>query len=401
MKSLKLIFAIGAIYFFTGNVFAQTTVKDACGNTYNSMKIGNQVWLEENVQQPCNQCPDLKQVTLGNSPSSNGDFLSLTEPMYTYYSGKNDQDPGTGKPLGVLFNHAAITSCNVCPNGFRIATKTDWETLLTVKNGKALKSRDASNGQKAFAYIAGRADAYGPGKKGTFVQFWSSNSVDDYKGEAFLINSNGSTHFNPEDKRTFMYVRCIKEEVSTEESTELRAKEFNMLAHSIQGGKDKGSWFLGVDRAEAANAAKTNSKVMVRIVKRIPGVGVKTIEGKDGHILDIDSMDEKDHYLGGHIYAFRAKNIGDGQYYLATGQKGDKNIYIRHISSGNEATAKEFAFRNIKAFATDNTSGEFSSFESVEHPGHYLRHSGFVVFLATKNVGNEVWRGDVSWKLTQ
>ncbi|MFK7904443.1 MAG: FISUMP domain-containing protein, partial [Chitinophagales bacterium] len=306
------------------------------------------------------------------------------------YVGSFNDSPNDGH--GAIFNYYAVEKCNVCPSGFRLPTEQEFMDMANAVGGRNLMSRTGED----WGAI-GRIDGYGSVVRGRFGEYWTSTPAEeDYKARAFVFNSNGTFHVSSEDKRTGCYVRCIKEK---EESTELNTQKFEMLAHSIHGGNDQGLWFLGVDKGEADQAVGTNKQIRIRIVKRASNGSVSTVDGKPAVILDIVPTDERNHGLGGHLYIFNAAGIGDGQYYLATGQNGDKNIYIRHKSTGSAATATEFAFRSHNAFTKDGTSGEFRSFESVVHPGHYLRHSYHKALLATKNLEDKVWRGDVSWKL--
>lgn len=407
MKSLKLIFTVGVLSFFIGSTTGQTV--DHCGHTYETVQLNGRTWLKTNIKVPkggfaamTQCCGDLEHV---NDVKRNGNGKSaFTYSNFDYANRETNPNPWFKKPYvsafnndpndkhGAIFNYYAVEKCNVCPGGFRLPTADEFQEMNNAENLMKRPNRAAED----WGSI-GRIDGYGSVVRGRFGEYWTSTqSAEEYKAKAFVLKPN-TAEISSEDKRTGCYVRCIKE---VQSSAALSKNLFEMLAHSIHGGKDKGSWFLGVDKEEANKAVRSNGQIRVRIVKRIPGVGIKTIQGKDGQIIDLRPMDEQNHDFGGHLYVFNAGGIGDGDYYIATGQNGDKNIYLRHKSTGSEATAKEFAFRSNDAFTKDGTAGEFRSFESYAHPGHYLRHTGYMVLLATKNLGDKVWRGDVSWKIT-
>ena len=112
-------------------------VSDIDGNNYKTIKIGNQTWMAENLKV---------------SHYNNGDSiptistLSFPGPNLTYGArGWANNDSATYTcPYGALYNfYAQTNSNNVCPAGWHVSTKNDWDTLINfigVKPGKKLKS---------------------------------------------------------------------------------------------------------------------------------------------------------------------------------------------------------------------------------------------------------------------
>ena len=408
MKKSIILF-ITLITVFSVSIDAQTTKEvEHCHDSYETVELNGRTWIKTNIKVPHDGfeamkscCSELTPMKAGRSPKSpwwmsNFDYANKdTNPnpwfRIPYVSSFND-DPNDKH--GAIFNYYAVEKCNICPSGFRLPTEQEFMEMANAVGGRNLMSRTGED----WGAI-GRIDGYGSVVRGRFGEYWTSTPTDEeYKVRAFVLNSNGTFHVSSEDKRTGCYVRCIKEEEN--ESAELNKKKFEMLAHSIYGGAEKDVWFLGVNQAEANQAAASNGQIRVRIVKRHPDGSIKTIDGQPAVILEITTMDEENHHeYGGHLYVFRATNIGDSEYYLATGSGNDTNIYVRHISTGSETNRTDFAFRNRDAFTKDGTAGTFSSFESVKHAGQFIRHTGFNVLLATKNENDKVWRGDVSWKL--
>jgi uncharacterized protein (TIGR02145 family) len=115
-----------------------TFTDDRDGNVYNWIKIGNQVWMSENLK----YLPDLTIPTIG----------SLTDPhFYVYdYSG-NDVNAAQGTAnyitYGVLYNWAAAmneaeSSTNnpsevqgVCPTGWHLPSDAEWTELTDYLGG--------------------------------------------------------------------------------------------------------------------------------------------------------------------------------------------------------------------------------------------------------------------------
>jgi len=95
---------------------------DGDGNTYDTVVIGSQVWLTEN----------LKTTTFRNGDpiplvTDNSQWESMTSLAYCWYN----NDPSTYKDTyGALYNWYAGRLDFMCPVGYHVPTKDDWTTLL-------------------------------------------------------------------------------------------------------------------------------------------------------------------------------------------------------------------------------------------------------------------------------
>ncbi|HPF92903.1 MAG TPA: fibrobacter succinogenes major paralogous domain-containing protein [Tenuifilaceae bacterium] len=94
-----------------------TNVQDVDGNTYNTVKIGTQVWMVEN---------------LNTTKYSNGDFIPTgissanTSGAYENYDGNATYADTYGK----LYNwHAVSDPRGLCPDGWHIPSDEEWKTL--------------------------------------------------------------------------------------------------------------------------------------------------------------------------------------------------------------------------------------------------------------------------------
>ncbi len=81
------------------------SVKDFEGNTYRTIKIGQQVWMAENLKS--------KVDRYGNQS------VSYISP---------NMDTNTVSEYGMLYN-CWVTTDDVCPTGWRLPTDDDWKTL--------------------------------------------------------------------------------------------------------------------------------------------------------------------------------------------------------------------------------------------------------------------------------
>ena len=93
------------------------TVTDVEGNVYNTVKIGNQCWMKENLR--------TTHFVDGN-PIFSGDLYSAISDTISYYY----ESPDSVIPLverGLLYNWLAAN--NVCPTGWHLPTNAEWNTM--------------------------------------------------------------------------------------------------------------------------------------------------------------------------------------------------------------------------------------------------------------------------------
>ncbi|EHQ27653.1 fibrobacter succinogenes major paralogous domain-containing protein [Mucilaginibacter paludis] len=98
------------------------TLKDIDGNIYHTVKIGNQIWMAENLRTThfSNGNP-ISQI------SNNKAWERSTAPAFCFY----DNDKEKGKTYGPLYNWYAVNdSRGLAPKGWHIPTKMELDTLL-------------------------------------------------------------------------------------------------------------------------------------------------------------------------------------------------------------------------------------------------------------------------------
>lgn len=93
-------------------------VTDIDGNVYNTITIGTQVWMVEN---------------LNTTKYRNGDYIQKpTEdnPWKDIITGAQTSNPGTGDKYGKLYNWYAVhDNRNIAPLGWHVPTDAEWTTL--------------------------------------------------------------------------------------------------------------------------------------------------------------------------------------------------------------------------------------------------------------------------------
>ncbi len=103
------------------------TVTDADGNVYNTVQIGSQCWMAEN----------LKTTTYGNGISilhvtNDSIWRNITTGAYAWY----DNDIGWKNLYGGLYNWYATVNVNgLCPTGWHIPTNNEWTELTDFIGG--------------------------------------------------------------------------------------------------------------------------------------------------------------------------------------------------------------------------------------------------------------------------
>jgi len=124
----ELLLFIGFL-FFTYIGLTQT-VTDIDGNLYNTVTIGTQVWLKENlIVTHYNTGDEIPNV------SSNATWLSLSNGAYCNYENNASLAPTYGR----LYNWFAVNdNRGICPTGWHVATDAEWTILTDLLGGEAV-----------------------------------------------------------------------------------------------------------------------------------------------------------------------------------------------------------------------------------------------------------------------
>ncbi len=95
-----------------GGTVGTASVKDIDGNSYQTVKIGNQVWLKENVKS-----------------TNGGTYIDLID--YSLYTGANVDT------MGYLYKYTPVADASggLCPAGWHVPSWIDWEELFVYVGG--------------------------------------------------------------------------------------------------------------------------------------------------------------------------------------------------------------------------------------------------------------------------
>ncbi len=104
-----------------------SVITDVDGNTYNTVVIGNQTWMKENLRTTKYNNGDV----IPNLPNSS-QWAAATTAAWAYYNNNSSYNNDYGK----LYNGFTIDSNkNICPCGFHIPSDAEWNTLIDYLGG--------------------------------------------------------------------------------------------------------------------------------------------------------------------------------------------------------------------------------------------------------------------------
>ncbi|MBR3072807.1 MAG: fibrobacter succinogenes major paralogous domain-containing protein [Fibrobacter sp.] len=219
--------------FFNPNIEYDSIVDTRDGQTYKTVKIGNKVWMAENLNYYDEKDLSVKEKSwcFGKKDNKDTSTCDVAGRLYTWAAAIDSVRLATDSihPLdcGYGKNRCNLTDTvqGVCPAGWHMPSKNEWESLFGAVGGqgaagKVLKSQrgwyDNDNGTDAFGFTALPAGYrhYGGDfvRDGYTTDFWSSTEASG--DNAYYISLNYS--FNIANlytgQRNYGYsVRCVKD----------------------------------------------------------------------------------------------------------------------------------------------------------------------------------------------
>lgn len=206
------------IYFSSCKKDNESFVVDIDGNKYKTVKIGNQVWMAENLKTSSYN----DGATISNVESDDA-WETLTTGAFCYY----DNDVSNNAKHGKLYNWDAIGTGMLCPKGWRIPSNDDWNVLSDflgdVSVGGKMKSTTGWDAPNTGATNESGFSAIGSGTRNQFGSFndinvysawWTSESFEDNNALAWfrgIINSNDILDEGTTIKKRAFSCRCIKD----------------------------------------------------------------------------------------------------------------------------------------------------------------------------------------------
>jgi len=222
----------GAVYGDDMTFTTPEQIIDADGNIYNTIQIGTQIWMRENLKTTkYNDASDIQLVSDGTN------WSNLTTPGYCWY----DNDEGTYKDTyGALYNwYTTVDVRNVCPAGWHVPSDAEWTILTDYLGGESIAgdklketgtthwtspNTGATNETGFTALPGGCRNHYGPFYYIEDYGYWWSSSEGPTIDPWYRYMHYSSSGITKTDgsKRYGFSVRCVKGEsplAQTEEAS--------------------------------------------------------------------------------------------------------------------------------------------------------------------------------------
>jgi len=194
--------------------------KDADGNVYLTVKIGDQVWMAENLKTTRYQNGDSIPNVTGATEWGN-----LTMGAYCYY----DNNSNNAAIYGRLYNCYAVNdSRNITPVGWHVPSDSEWQTLVDYLGGNSIAGgkmkeigtthwhspNTGATDESGFTALPGgyQHTSGGFGSLWDYAVFWSSS--DNGSNEAWargLIYNDIVVDRGSNNKHRGFSIRCIKD----------------------------------------------------------------------------------------------------------------------------------------------------------------------------------------------
>jgi uncharacterized protein (TIGR02145 family) len=196
------------------------SIKDFDENVYTSVVIGTQTWMIENLKTThFNNGSEIPLIT------NNTAWSSISSQGYCWY---NNDESSYKSTYGALYNWFTVNTGNLCPSGWHVPKKEEWDILATYLGGDnfaggKLKETGNANWLNPNLGATNESGFTGlPGGQrdntGTFlflgiVGFWWANtpSSSDWAYSRELDNDYSDFFSFNDIKKLGFSVRCVKD----------------------------------------------------------------------------------------------------------------------------------------------------------------------------------------------
>ena len=193
-------------------------VTDINGFTYRTVIIGTQEWMAQNLR--------VLSYNDGNAIAStpnNTDWSNLTTGGWSQYN----NDPSNGSTYGLLYNWYAVDTGNLCPSGWHVPSKSEYNMLANALGGVQnagskmkeigiahwISPNSAATNESGFTALPGgrRLSSGSFSSLTTAAYFWASGTQFAGNGDHHLITSSNNDLFGSNVAyNTGQSVRCVR-----------------------------------------------------------------------------------------------------------------------------------------------------------------------------------------------
>jgi uncharacterized protein (TIGR02145 family) len=207
---------VSSVIISSSSLESENNMIDIDGNIYASVRIGEQVWMAENLR-----ATKYSDGTAIPNITNDSAWFSLNTGGWCHYNNEHNYD----SPYGKIYNWYAVETELLCPIGWHVPTNVEWTVLTDYlgangHSGTALKATSYwnSNGNGTDDYgwngLPGGnrfaiGDFLGLGSSG---YWWSSSQYSANEGWYRHLNYfDGLVYLSHHNKRDGFYVRCLKD----------------------------------------------------------------------------------------------------------------------------------------------------------------------------------------------
>jgi len=132
-------------------IVCEGTLSDTDGNEYQTVRIGRQVWMTENLR--ATKLNDGTPIALDTSAEA---WAWAGSAEYCYYNNGTDAD--SIRKYGALYNWFAVETGNLAPAGWHVPTSADWDTLFDHLVANGYNYDGTTTGDKTAKSLAAQCD---------------------------------------------------------------------------------------------------------------------------------------------------------------------------------------------------------------------------------------------------
>ena len=219
-------------YVDPSTVVKGTMTDERDGQTYNTVKIGSQTWMAENLNYAYTGASYNYHDYISDSISwcyhDSVEYCNKYGRLYTWAAAMDSAGSWTTNGKGCGYNKTCSPTYlvrGICPEGWHLPTESEWYMLFTAVDGESiaawkLKSTsgwyDSGNGSGAYFFAAlpagGSSDGNYDGESYNAL-FWSSTENDSFKASLMSLGYyNHRAYMSKSYKYSGLSVRCVKDE---------------------------------------------------------------------------------------------------------------------------------------------------------------------------------------------